>query len=274
MAKNPAWSWYIVWYFFVGGTAAGAYFLAALADLFGTQRHRPLARAGYAIALPLAAVCPLLLTLDLGVPARTFYMFRTFKPGSPMSVGSWALLGFGLVAALSLALTVAEGRVAPDRAARLARVRRLAAVPGSLLGFFIASYTGVLLGATNRPVWAGSVWIGPLFIASAASLGLGALALAPLRERLAGLRRLDLFALGLEALLLVVFLASLGAGAGVILAGSLAPWFWGAVVVVGVAAPLGILARRPGRGLEVAAAILVLAGGFALRYVILAAGQA
>jgi len=274
MAKNPAWSWYIVWYFFVGGTAAGAYFLAALADLFGTQRHRPLARAGYAIALPLAAVCPLLLTLDLGVPARTFYMFRTFKPGSPMSVGSWALLGFGLVAALSLALTVAEGRVAPDRAARLARVRRLAAVPGSLLGFFIASYTGVLLGATNRPVWAGSAWIGPLFIASAASLGLGALALAPLRERLAGLRRLDLFALGLEALLLVVFLASLGAGAGVILAGSLAPWFWGAVVVVGVAAPLGILARRPGRGLEVAAAILVLAGGFALRYVILAAGQA
>lgn len=275
MTKNPAWTWYIVWYFFVGGVAAGAYFLAALADLFGTERHRPVARIGYALALPLVLICPILLTLDLGTPARTFYMFRLFKPGSPMSVGSWALLGFGLFSLVSLALVLAEARAAPERAPGLRRVRRGVAIPGMFLGFFIASYTGVLLGATNRPLWAGNIWIGPLFIASAASTGLASIFLWLKGARIPGLRQLDLVAVGIEAVLLVLFLWSLGGGALVFLTGSLAPLFWGAVVVAGVALPFAVQAfARRGRGLELATATLVLIGGLALRYMILSAGQA
>ncbi|MBI4587311.1 MAG: polysulfide reductase NrfD [Candidatus Rokubacteria bacterium] len=275
MGKNPAWSWYIVWYFFVGGMAAGAYFLAALADLFGRERGRSVARIGYGLAVPLAALCPVLLTLDLGMPVRTFYMFRLFKPGSPMSVGSWALLGFGLFALVSLALVLAEGRMEPARALALGRIRQVVAIPGMLLGFFIASYTGVLLGATNRPVWGGNAWIGPLFIASAASTGIAAIALWPARARLPVLRRLDLMATGLEVLLLVLFLQSLGAGAAVFLTGSLAPLFWGAVVAAGIALPFLVQAFFwRGRGPALAAAVLVLVGGFALRYLVLLSGQA
>ncbi len=275
MGKNPAWSWYIVWYFFLGGMAAGAYFVAALGDLFGRERDRSVARIGYGLALPLAVILPVLLTLDLGMPVRTFYMFRLFKLSSPMSVGSWALLGFGLFALASLALVLAEGRARPERALGLRRARQVVAVPGMLLGFFIASYTGVLLSATNRPVWAGNNWIGPLFIASAASIGAAAIALWSMRERLAGLRRLDLVAIGLEAVLLVLFLQSLGAGAALFLTGALAPLFWGAVVGAGVALPFLIQAlARWGRGLELAAGVLILIGGFALRYLILSSGQA
>ncbi|MBI2153610.1 MAG: polysulfide reductase NrfD [Candidatus Rokubacteria bacterium] len=275
MGKNPAWSWYIVWYFFVGGVAAGAYFLAALADLFGRERAQPVARIGYAIALPLALVCPILLTLDLGMPVRAFYMFRLFKTGSPMSVGSWALLGFGLFSLVSLILVLAETRAAPDRAPGIRRLRRAVGVPGMLLGFFIASYTGVLLGTTNRPVWGGNAWIGPLFIASAASTGAAAIALWAGRARIAGLRRLDVIAIGFEALLLVLFLQSLGAAAAVFLTGSFAPLFWGAVVVAGVALPFLLqLFARGGRGQELVTAALLLVGGFALRYLILLSGQA
>ncbi len=274
MGKNPAWSWYIVWYFFVGGVAAGAYFMAALADLFGKERDRSVSRIGYALALPLTLILPVLLTLDLGMPLRTFYMFRLFKTGSPMSIGSWALLGFGLFAVLSLILVLAEGRAGPEGAVRLRRFRQVVAVPGMLFGFFIASYTGVLLGATNRPIWGGNAWIGPLFIASAASTGVAAIALLPARGGFAEFRRLDLFATALEALLLVLFVQSLGAGAAMFLTGSLAPLFWGAVVVAGVTLPFLIQAfARRGRGLEVVTAGLVHIGGFALRYLVLFSGQ-
>ncbi|HAM54866.1 MAG: hypothetical protein A2X51_15035 [Candidatus Rokubacteria bacterium GWC2_70_24] len=275
MGKNPAWSWYIVWYFFVGGMAAGAYFLAALADLFGRERTPAVARIGYTVALPLILVSPVLLTLDLGMPLRTFYMFRLLKVSSPMSVGSWALLGFSLFSLISLVLVLAERRVAPDRALGVRQLRRALAVPGTLLGFFIASYTGVLLGATNRPVWGGNAWIGPLFIVSATSVGAAAIALWPVRPRFTGFRRLDLITTAFEALVLLVFLQSLGAAAAVFLTGSLAPLFWGAVVGAGLALPFLIqLFVRGGRAPELATAVLLLVGGFALRYLVLLSGQA
>jgi len=266
MGKNPAWTWYIVWYFFVGGVAAGAYVMAAFADLFGRDADRPVARLGYALALPLVVVCPILLSLDLGMPGRTLNMFRLFSWGSPMSVGSWALVGFGLASLLSLIFVLRDRP--GDR-----RIRQVLAVPGGILGFFIASYTGVLLGATNRPIWGGNNWIGPLFLVSAASTGVAALVLFLARSRLPAFRRVHLLAAGLEALLLVLFLQSLGAGAMVFLNGSFAPLFWGGVVVAGLALPFGLALLGRARAVEAVAAILVLVGGFALRYLVLASGQ-
>ena len=42
----------IVWYFFLGGIAAGAYVIAALADLFGDAEDRRGVRVAYYIAFP------------------------------------------------------------------------------------------------------------------------------------------------------------------------------------------------------------------------------
>ena len=266
MGKNPAWSWYVIWYFFVGGVAAGAYVMAAIADLFGRDEDRRVAKVGYALAFPLVVICLVLLTLDLGVPGRALNMFRLFKWISPMSAGSWGLLGFGLVTLSSLILVLRDRP--GDR-----RIRQLLAIPGGILGFFVASYTGVLLGATNRPIWGGNNWIGPLFLVSAVSTGVAALVLLLARSRLPELRRVHLLAAGFEALLLVFFLQSLGAGAMVFLNGSFAPLFWGGVVVAGLALPFGLALFGRARAVEAAAAILVLVGGFALRYLVLASGQ-
>ena len=266
MGKNPVWSWYIIWYFFVGGVAAGAYVMAAFADFFGRKEDRQLAKIGYAIAFPLVLICPILLTLDLGMPGRTLNMFRFFRWSSPMSVGSWGLLGFGLVSFFSLILAL---RNRPgDR-----QIRRVLAVPGALFGFFIASYTGVLLGATNRPIWVANNWIGPLFLVSALSTGVAALALFSARARLSGFRQVHLATTGFEALLLVLFLQSLGAGATLFLTGSFAPLFWGGVVLAGLAVPFGFAFLPRGRAAEAVAAILVLVGGLALRYLVLIGGQ-
>ena len=73
-AADPAWGWWIVGYFFLGGIAAGAYFAATLIEAIGRDEDRPVARAGYRLALPLIAVCGIFLILDLDRPERFWHM--------------------------------------------------------------------------------------------------------------------------------------------------------------------------------------------------------
>ena len=101
-----------------------------------------------------------------------------------MSVGAWALLLFGAFASASFVGALAEdGRFGLGRFSGLARnlheglVGTSFQVLGCLFGFFIASYTGALLTASNQPFWSDSPLIGALFLASAASTGSAALLL-------------------------------------------------------------------------------------------------
>src|SRR5262245_21872853 len=111
----PEWHWLIIAYFFIGGLARGCYFLAVLIDFFGRPSDRPLARLGYLVAFPAVVVSGLLLTLDLGKPLRFWHMLLQsergglmWKPWSPMSAGSWALLLFGAVTFISFLAALSE----------------------------------------------------------------------------------------------------------------------------------------------------------------------
>src|SRR2546425_4492015 len=211
VTASPHWTWFIIPYFFVGGIAGGAYFLAAVLEWFGRPEDRPVIRTGYSLAFWGAVLSGLLLTLDLGRSLRFLNMlFQSdnfphlmFKSFSPISFGAWALLLFGACAFVSW---YAETGGTP--------AKLIAAVRG-LVGFFVAGYTGVLLSVTNRPIWADSPWLGALFLASGASTGAATLILlAPGRgatERsLAWLSSFDSQALVVELLILVVFIVSLG----------------------------------------------------------------
>ena len=117
----PEWHWYIVWYFFLGGLAGGAYALGTLLRLVGEPRGRGRRAARLPRRLPGAAICPILLTLDLGQPhALLAHADRhapdaglpNFKYWSPMSVGAWVLVVFGLFATLSFVeALVLDGRL-------------------------------------------------------------------------------------------------------------------------------------------------------------------
>ena len=56
----PEWHWYIVWYFFLGGLAGGAYALGTLLRLVGVRGDERLARLAFLIAFPAFAICPIL----------------------------------------------------------------------------------------------------------------------------------------------------------------------------------------------------------------------
>src|SRR5207249_2816897 len=165
MLKSPDWHLLIVWYFFLGGIAGGAYFTAAIADNFGGPRDKSVIRIGYVLALLLIGLCGILLILDLGTPSRFMNMMMHFKFWDPMSIGAWMLGVFGLFAFVSSALSLVGGEgVAP--------VRRVVSLVGTIAGFFIAAYTGVLLSATALPLWREARLMGALFLASGASTGM------------------------------------------------------------------------------------------------------
>src|SRR5262249_12296444 len=73
-AADPRWGWWIILYFYLGGIAAGAYFLATTIDVVGDDRDRELARIGYWLAFPLILLCALFLTVDLSQPTRFWHM--------------------------------------------------------------------------------------------------------------------------------------------------------------------------------------------------------
>jgi formate-dependent nitrite reductase membrane component NrfD len=287
----PQWEWYIVWYFFLGGLAGGAYLIGTLLRLLGDPRDEGVARLAFLVAFPAMAICPLLLTLDLGHPLRFWHMMvnsRTwalnFKYWSPMSVGAWALLGFGLFATLSfIEALVRDGRLGHPVARGIAAVMggalgRVFMVAGALLGLFVAGYTGVLLSVSNQPIWSDTWALGGLFLASGLSVGAATLAILA-RTRADAfategkLTRADRIFIVLELLLLVAFFATLGALAGRLFAPRwIVLWL---LVAIGTLVPLA-MSRAPGagrRGSPVLAGWLVLLGGLALRIVVIFGAQ-
>jgi formate-dependent nitrite reductase membrane component NrfD len=286
----PEWSWWIIFYFFVGGIAGGSFFIASLLYLLGRVNDRPLVRLGYYVAFIGAVISGILLVLDLHRPLRFWHMLiesntgnPMFKSWTPMSVGSWGLLLFGLFAALA-ALSAAreEERVRWGPGFVVSSgFRTIVAIVGGILGFFIAGYTGVLLSVTNRPVWADSPMLGALFLISAASTAAATLILLARRRAigddisLGKLAEFDKWTLVLELVAIVAFLITLGATTREVFVS-----VWGVLLVLGVvgagiilplAMGLGWIRRWSSR--PVMAATLVLVGGFLLRVVTLLSSE-
>jgi formate-dependent nitrite reductase membrane component NrfD len=284
-AVSPDWRWYILVYFFLAGIAGGAYVIGTLLRLAGGQRDRAAERVAFLVAFPAVAICPVLLTLDLGSPARFWHMLvnttpggggLNFRPGSPMSVGVWALSLFAVFALVSF--LAALGR--PGGLARLMAgpLGTLITVAGAVLGLFVASYTGVLLSVSNEAVWSDTWTLGGLFLASGMSAAAVVVAVIARRRAAASTeRRLAVadgwFAL-IELLFVVLFFITLGA-AGT--ASTVLDHGWAllwVVVALGVLAPLLGLARRGLAGAMAAVTpVLVILGVFALRAVIIFSPQ-
>ncbi|MFZ5539506.1 MAG: NrfD/PsrC family molybdoenzyme membrane anchor subunit [Pseudomonadota bacterium] len=181
-----------------------------------------------------------------------------------------------------------------------------------VLGVALGIYTGILLSTmVARPLWNVSI-LGPLFLVSGLSAGaallhlltavlpprrpapqsliggaLGALvqplgSALPERRTVDTLIRADLGFLAVELLMLGLLLiglvtssASHAAAFEVLMSGKFAVAFWGVLVALGIVVPLAL------QGLELAGriphtvvpAVLVLVGGFTLRWLMVNAGQ-
>jgi formate-dependent nitrite reductase membrane component NrfD len=181
-----------------------------------------------------------------------------------------------------------------------------------VFGIAVGVYTGILLNTmVARPLWNTAV-LPVLFLVSGLSAAAAALHLAakvfgqrpapqgmlagaiaalgqplgpqpPAAHTAVSLQRADVGLLALELVLVFLLLvglvtssASHGAAAQLLFAGKHAAIFWGGVVLAGIVVPLALQLLELSKRIRhtVVPALLVLAGGFALRWVLVNAGQA
>ena len=284
---DPDWHGLIVWYFFLGGIAAGAYVMAALADLFGDAEDRPRRAGGLLHRLsagrrlraaaddrpgPARAVLAHADPVEHGladVQVVVADVGRARGASRPSALFSFASF---------VGVLAEDGWLGLKRFSPLAsRLRtgwtgRLFALGGSLAGVLPRLVHGRAAGREqpadlvehhlDRGALPGLVGLdrdrrdGRCSIAGCGS--------ASRRAVIEHLERLDSWAIVLELIMLAIMTVSLGRLAWDAFAhwpGILVPAF---VVPVGLVFPL-VLKRWPGTRAAVTASVFVLLGGFALR---------
>jgi len=298
--EELTWGILLAAYLFVGGMAGGAYIIGALADLTGrkTKEWKVLSKSGIYVSLFSIIIGLVLLILDLGrfevAPLSPLNAYINF-PTSIMTVGTWIITAFTVTSLLTAILWFFRGN---------RYIRKLLEIIGLLLGISTAAYTGILLTfGRGRPFW-NTPFLPSTFVVSGMLTGLAmALFLIPiiafimprffedfrgiidnrsdLAQLLKGGQRYIAVLILIEILLVAIELGT-GHGALSLLSGSLATAFL-PYLLLGLIIPLIVSyytqkVEYIGKysmllPANLASFILILVGGFLLRYVILTAGQ-
>jgi formate-dependent nitrite reductase membrane component NrfD len=202
VVKPPVWTWEIPLYFFFGGIAGMSAVIALAALLF---HHVDLARASmWVAAITGAILCPVLLIMDLGRPHLFLNMLRVFKHRSPMSMGAWILTAFGTCAVPGLiSLELHTYQIFPGTLDELLSFAAGIFIFGSaIFGALLATYTGVLIGATAIPAWFLHRTLLPIHFGTA-GLGSAAAFLELLGHRIPALNFIGFYAAAVETALLI-----------------------------------------------------------------------
>jgi protein NrfD len=291
------WGWEIPLYLFLGGMVAGIMIFTGVRLLRGKEEKASTALSLLPWTAPLAiSLGMFFLWLDLEHPFNAWRFYMALELTSPMSWGAWILLGIYPVSVLLAWVTTPDPWKSwvRERVGRLSWARRidgwahertpLLASLNIVMGAALGVYTGVLLGTmAARPLW-NSALLGPLFLVSGLSTGAAFMLLFGLTERERRfLSRADMGLIAAELAIMALWIIGLATAGSpsqgavaMIFGGPYTTAFWTLVVALGLLAPLlgewlelkhGAV---PGRG----TAILVLLGGFALRWILVFAGQA
>lgn len=286
------WGWEIPVYLFLGGWVAG---MMIIVGYFLLRRR---SREDTCVCSVLPGTSVVLLSLGMGAlfldlehKLYVWRLYTTFEVTSPMSWGAWILLLVYLALAAAFALRppviLRDLFPAVDRLSRrldTAAIVKGIAATNTVLGIALGIYTGILLSALGaRPFWNSAI-LGPLFLVS----GLSSAAafghmVAPHQEEREWLATSDNVFLAIELFVIVLLLVGLlsssqahVAAAMLVLGGPFTAPFWVLVVGAGIVIPLMIqlLAVTHRISHTRVGPLLVMAGGLALRFVIVAVGQA
>jgi formate-dependent nitrite reductase membrane component NrfD len=290
------WGMPIIIYIFLGGLAGGAYLIAALADLCDLEEKKTIAKIGFSVALPAIIIGGLCLIGDLGRPERFYNVLRIYKFTSPMSVGVWGVITFSVFSIISFLMIHgmdenSSGIWRLGYYISLVVPRKAINAIGLSVAVFLAGYTGVLLTETSRPFWSDTPFLGALFIASGVSSAIafiyffydlkksdenGNVELSKYKLKL-----VDNMAIFAELVIILFMLVELANENRLVLMSKVSGMFWIGVVLIGLVIPLilnfysMINFRIRGKKLSksIITPILIIVGGFLLRYVVVIAGQ-
>ena len=259
--KPPDWGWSVIAYLWLGGAAAGAFVVGALASLRNKRGDDAIARCAFGASSAVVLLCPPLLISHLGRPDRFHHMLRVFKPSSPMNAGAWALTGLS-------ALAVAGAATSASPKLRKLLPRKAVALAGLPLALFFGTYTGVLLGHSSVPLWAASPILPALFACSSLASGTALVSLAASLTRgidargRKRLHRAERAATAAEAVALAGWLNQIGPYGKPLKSDGVRDVFQIGAIACGIILPMIVRSPLPG-----------LVGALALRYSVVAAGK-
>jgi protein NrfD len=286
------WGWEIPVYLFLGGWVAGMMIIVGYFLLRGRLREdSTVCSALPGIGVVVLSLGMLALFLDLEHKLYVWRLYTTFQWTSPMSWGAWILLlvypALGVMFVLSPPGILRGIWPSFDRLTELLgrpRWTETIASVAIVLGVGLGVYTGVLLSSLGaRPFWNSAI-LGPLFLISGLS---SAAAFTHLiardrteREQLATSDNVflvvELFVLGLFLVGLAGTSQAHADAARLVFGGPFTGVFWVLVVGAGILVPLLIQVLAVTHRIQHTplGPILVMAGGLALRFVVVAVGQA
>src|ERR1700733_11266573 len=265
VTKVPGWHGIIAWDALLNGMATGLFLAAAVSELAAPAVFMRVAKVAYPIALVLLLVDLGLLVLDLGDPLRFHHMLRVFKPGSPMSLGTWCLTIFSLPLTAAAALSLLAEIGIDFEWARI-----LAVVVGLLPGFGAAAYKGVLLSTNAQPGWKDARWLGGYLTNSALLMGCAELlvlsALMGQTQATAILRTAFIVLLVLNVIPLVLLFANLQPTHARLYTRE-QQWRVGVLIAAGTLISLGLMLLNDGLLFILVALIVLLSQSWLIRSV-------
>jgi hypothetical protein len=265
ITKVPGWHGMIAVDALLNGMATGLFLTAAIGEFAAPAVFQHVVKVAYPIALVLLLVDLGMLVLDLGDPLRFHHMLRTFKPGSPMSFGTWSLTIF------SLPLTAAAGLSVLALVGFDFEWLRIAAVLlGLVPGFFSAAYKGVLLSTNSQPGWKDARWMGGYLTNSALLMGCGELLVGSSlmgQTQAASILRIGFLVLLLLNVIPMTLLFMDLRPAHARLYTSRQQWTVGAIIALGTLVPLGLTILDGGLLFLLVAVAVLLAQSWLIRAV-------
>jgi formate-dependent nitrite reductase membrane component NrfD len=258
--------------------SGAASLIGTLSDAVGGPEAEDVGRRARLLGFAAPTLGAPLLIKDLHTPSRFYNMLRLFKPRSPMSIGTWILMGYS---AGAVPAAIAEFFAKVPGFGWLRAAGKVAQVPAAAAGAGLSVYTAALLSATSTPAWAAAPReLAVRFGASSVASGAAALALGETNPD--ARRTLELIAAGALGVEAVAAVAQTRAyqDKGVE-EGTKDPWGRIEKIVatgVGIAVPLALFGAslalgRRGRSIGQAAAVATLAGSAVFRIATLGMGD-
>lgn len=271
--------WSLVFFTLLTGLGVGTFAFVAISEWLGRAERTRL--PGAITALVAIAAGGIAGVFHLGHPERFFNALGHVSSGITQE-----MILVGLVGLVVLIYIVVMNL------GYSAQVRKIVATVGLVLAVILAFAMGTTYILPARPAW--NTWLLPfLYVASAAVLGLFTMYIWTVVRKedeatVMAVNRAVVIALAVEAVLVVAYVIYLAMApfpnpirsAGRLLAGDLAPVFWGGLVVVGLLIPLGLTAWLlvtkkvlPSLGVAAVGLVCVLVGGGATRALLYVLGS-
>ncbi|MEN8154913.1 MAG: NrfD/PsrC family molybdoenzyme membrane anchor subunit [Acidobacteriota bacterium] len=297
-----AWGWEVPVYLFLGGLTAGILLISAIMAISKQKSKFTLSTEKLSLWAPIILSLGMAaLFLDLKHKLYVWRFYTAFEITSPMSWGSWILL---FVYPLSFFLILSTIRKAYPKLNKFTESLLLKIkldkfynilidfseknrkkIAFTVIPFAIALgvYTGILLSAFgSRPFWNSSI-LGPLFLVSGLSSAVAAVILfSKEHSEKEVFTRIDLGLLIIEVIFIIFLIIGMASSSiqykkalNLILGGPLTAPFWIFIFSFGLLLPgfFEVLELRGKKIPSAIAALLVIAGGLFLRFIIVEAGQ-